>query len=169
MLFWGLLWGAISAIIGQRKNLSGGESFCWGFFLGLIGLIVVIAKRPGLPAAPPGLCATKCTRCNAVQNIPIQATTFECWQCHLTTPLPARTPPPPAKPAPLPEARIHVHCVHCGAKLTTKAEAKRFKCVICNESCVRVDCPQCGAKLTAKAEAKHIKCAKCNERSLMPT
>lgn len=168
VLFWSLLWGAISAFIGQRKNLSGAGSFCWGFFLGLIGLIVVIAKRPGLPEAPPGLYATKCTRCNAVQNVPIQATSFECWQCHLKTALPARTPSSPTKPPPLPDGRVRVVCPHCKAKLTTKADAKRFKCVKCDEVSLRVTCPRCGAKLSTKAEATRFKCAKCEEESPVP-
>ena len=92
-VFWGLLWGAVCVIIGQKKNLSAGGSFAWGFFLGLIGVIIVAAKAPELPSAPDGLRAIKCPRCNMVQNVPYNAPTFDCWQCHLVTPLLGATAP----------------------------------------------------------------------------
>lgn len=86
LTLWSLIFGAIAMVIGQRKNNSVGESFCWGFFLWIIGVIIVIFQKPGLPPAPTGLYAAQCPRCNALQNVPNNAPTFECWQCHLTTP-----------------------------------------------------------------------------------
>ena len=77
--------GAISAIIGTSKNRGGVGSFCWGFFLGIIGIIVVALLPPGIPPAPLGMYSRTCGRCNARQNIPTAAKSFECWQCHTTT------------------------------------------------------------------------------------
>ena len=53
VILYGLIFGAISAVIGQRKNLSAGGSFAAGFFLGIFGLIMVIVQKPALPPAPP--------------------------------------------------------------------------------------------------------------------
>ena len=33
---------------------------------------------------PEGMRAVSCARCNAVQNVPINDSTFECWQCKTT-------------------------------------------------------------------------------------
>jgi hypothetical protein len=66
----GLICGAIAAAIGQKKNRSAGESFVLGAFLGVIGIIIVLVQKPGLPPAPEGMRAVKCPRCNTVQNIP---------------------------------------------------------------------------------------------------
>lgn len=38
----GLIWGSISHAVGKHKNING---FWWGFWLGFIGLIVVILKK----------------------------------------------------------------------------------------------------------------------------
>jgi hypothetical protein len=51
----------------------------------LIGSAVV--RAPGRTGPPEGMVEVKCTRCNAVQNIPRGAKEFECWQCHLKTAL----------------------------------------------------------------------------------
>ena len=77
--------GGIAALIGQRKNFNVVQSFLFGALLGFIGIGIVAVQRPNLPKAPPGLMAVKCPRCNAVQNIPRDKTTFECWQCKLTS------------------------------------------------------------------------------------
>ena len=50
VLAFGFLWGTVTAFIGYRNNYPVGSSFVWGFFLGLIGLIVVVMRKP-LPAA----------------------------------------------------------------------------------------------------------------------
>jgi predicted RNA-binding Zn-ribbon protein involved in translation (DUF1610 family) len=125
ILFFGLLWGVVCVLIAQRKNNPTGGAFCWGFFLGLIGVLIVAMSRPGPPPALPGLMATKCPRCNAAQNIPAQATTFECWQCHLVTA--ASTPPAGAA------KRIRVTCPQCKTRLNVPAVATKthFTCREC--------------------------------------
>jgi predicted RNA-binding Zn-ribbon protein involved in translation (DUF1610 family) len=77
-----LVCGVIAAIIGDRKNLGGASSFFLGAILGIIGIIIVVCQKPGLPRAPTGMQAVQCPRCNAVQNIEQDAVAFECWQCH---------------------------------------------------------------------------------------
>jgi hypothetical protein len=62
-------------------------AFFLGAILGIIGIIIVIAEKPGLPKAPGGMRAVKCTRCNAVQNIHPGQAQFECWQCKTVIPL----------------------------------------------------------------------------------
>lgn len=84
-----LICGAIAAAIGQKKNRGTGESFVLGAVLGVIGIIIVLIQKPGLPPAPAGMRAVKCPRCNTVQNIPRNTTDteYECWQCHLNVPV----------------------------------------------------------------------------------
>jgi len=81
LIFWALIFGVITAVIGQKKNYPVGESFLWGALLGIIGLIVVVVRRPRLPIAPPGMRAVKCPRCNAVGNRPETEPRYVCWQC----------------------------------------------------------------------------------------
>jgi hypothetical protein len=56
-------------------------------FLGwtLIGWVVALAmafgSAPPRAVLPRGMEAVMCPRCNAEQNIPAGAATFECWQC----------------------------------------------------------------------------------------
>lgn len=81
----GAICGAIAVAIGQRKNISLGESLAWGFLLGVIGVAIVICMSPRLPKAPPGFLACKCTRCRTVQNVPMgRGDEFDCWQCKTT-------------------------------------------------------------------------------------
>ena len=42
ILIWGVIWGAICQAVGKSKNING---FWWGFFLGFIGLIVVLCSK----------------------------------------------------------------------------------------------------------------------------
>ena len=42
VLIWAVIWGCITKKINQDKGYEGG--FAWGFWLGLIGLIVVLCK-----------------------------------------------------------------------------------------------------------------------------
>jgi hypothetical protein len=81
VIFWALIFGAITAAIGQKKNFPVAESFLWGALLGIIGVIVVIVRRPALPKPPPGMRAVKCPRCNAVGNRPETQPKYVCWQC----------------------------------------------------------------------------------------
>lgn len=83
-LFGFIICGAISAAVGIGKNRSGLGSFCWGFFLGIIGIIIVAVLPQGIPPAPAGMRSLTCVRCNARQNVPLAASSFPCWQCHTT-------------------------------------------------------------------------------------
>lgn len=76
--------GIVSEEIGVYKRRSFWGSFSWGFFLGLIGIIIVAVLPRGDDPAPAGMVAVKCSRCNAKQNIQPHATSFECWQCKTT-------------------------------------------------------------------------------------
>jgi DNA-directed RNA polymerase subunit RPC12/RpoP len=76
-----LILGAVTAAIGQKKNLPVGQSFALGALLGIFGAIIVICQRPGLPKAPSGMRAVKCPRCNTIQNVPETQPEYVCWQC----------------------------------------------------------------------------------------
>jgi hypothetical protein len=89
-----LICGAIAAAIGQKKNLGTGESFALGAILGVIGIVIVLIQKPGLPPAPAGMRAVKCPRCNTVQNIPRSDTGYECWQCQNSVSVKAVLPDP---------------------------------------------------------------------------
>ncbi len=56
------------------------------FLFGWIALIVLWIIPPR-PAAPKGMVAATCPRCNAVQNVPQSDLFYECWQCHLSAPV----------------------------------------------------------------------------------
>src|SRR5262249_27113202 len=49
-----------------------------------IGWIIALVLACGVapPRLPPRTRATLCPRCNAAQNIPVGAPTFQCWRCH---------------------------------------------------------------------------------------
>ena len=81
LLAYSLICGGITYAIGTRKNFRKLPSFLWGLFLGIIGIIVVVLWKPGLPAPPQGMRAVRCPRCNTVQNIPEAQPEYECWQC----------------------------------------------------------------------------------------
>jgi DNA-directed RNA polymerase subunit RPC12/RpoP len=76
-----LIFGAVTAAIGQKKNLPVGQSFALGALLGIFGAIIVICQRPGLPKAPSGMRAVKCPRCNTIQNVPETQPEYVCWRC----------------------------------------------------------------------------------------
>ena len=86
----GAVCGGIAYNLAWKKNRSGLEGFLWGFFLGVIGLVVVALLPAGEPRAPAGMQALTCPRCNARQNVPSGAPTFECWQCKLVIPNPSQ-------------------------------------------------------------------------------
>jgi hypothetical protein len=81
-IFWVLFFGAITAAIGQKENFPMAESFLWDALLGIIGVIVMIVRRPRLPKPPPGMRVVKCPRCNAVGNRPVTHPRYVCWQCN---------------------------------------------------------------------------------------
>ncbi len=142
-----LICGGISALIAQRKNRSIQDAFILGALLGIIGLIIVICQKPGLPQAPPGMRAVKCKRCNTVQNVAQDQRTYECWQCKATNELWA-APPVVNKPA------------STGQKppvVKSAGQAVRARCHKCQHvQAVPADqatfvCEECGAKLKRKA------------------
>jgi hypothetical protein len=72
----------ICVAIAQRKNLGVGEAVVLGALLGVIGIVIMLIRKPGLPKAPAGMRAVRCPRCNTVQNIPHDDTSYDCYQCH---------------------------------------------------------------------------------------
>jgi hypothetical protein len=60
-------------------------TFFWlTFFFGFFGIWAAAIASPRTKAgrpAPPGKRRVYCIRCDAPQNIPIDATEFTCWQC----------------------------------------------------------------------------------------
>jgi ribosomal protein S27E len=139
-----LIFGAITTAIGQRKNLPLGGSFAAGALLGIIGVIIVICQRPGLPQAPPGMQAVTCPRCNALQNISAGDTTFECWQCKYVAHMrnggnakaPAQQELAPAKSA-TPAKSTKVRCNRCQHVQTVSVSQTTFPCEQCNASLKR--------------------------------
>ncbi len=132
-----LIFGAITAAIGQKKNLPVAESFLLGALLGIIGLIIMIFRRPGLPKAPPGMRAVKCPRCNTVQNIPKTQPEYECWQCkaahHLRGTAPQSTPN-----AQDPQQKsTNVRCNKCQRVQAVPQSQSRFVCEQCGTKLMR--------------------------------
>jgi hypothetical protein len=139
IVFW-LICAGIAALIGQKKNLPIKDSFTTGALLGIIGVIIVICQKPGLPQAPPGMRAVKCPRCNTVQNVPDKQRVYECWQCKASNELWA-APPPSAAPAPALKSAVQktkVRCHACQAVQTVPVNQPTFVC------------EQCGTKLRRK-------------------
>jgi len=77
-----VLCGIIASNIAKKKNRSYGGFFVLGLFLGVIGIVIAALVAPGTPRPPPGTRAVTCARCNAVQNVRVDAPEFECWQCN---------------------------------------------------------------------------------------
>ncbi|MBX7450397.1 hypothetical protein GR927_20625 [Mycolicibacterium sp. 3033] len=78
-----LFFAAACALIADLKNLRPRLAFfLLGLATGVIGLAIASLMRPGLPEPPPGMQATRCPRCNAVQNLDSDVDVYECWQCH---------------------------------------------------------------------------------------
>lgn len=79
--------GLIASGIASSKNRSGLGWFFVGALLNLIGIIIVAVLPNGEPAVPSGMRKMYCKRCNAVQNVPLEDSSFECWQCKKTNQL----------------------------------------------------------------------------------
>jgi ribosomal protein S27E len=146
LVIW-LACAAICMMIASRKNNSVLGAFFLGAILGIIGIIIVIAEKPGLPAAPHGMRAVKCTRCNAVQNINRGQPQFECWQCKAVIPLAVVAQPPKPKPVAAKAAaavgkRVSVRCFNCQHAQSLPAAQQKFTC------------EQCGAKVKRRPQAK---------------
>ena len=127
-----LICGGIAAWIGQKKNLPAKDSFIWGALLGIIGVVVVICQRPGLPQAPPGMRAVKCKRCNTVQNVPEDQRVYECYQCKASNELWAA--PPASAPPPAPKSTVQttkVRCHACQVVQTVPVNQATFACEGC--------------------------------------
>ncbi len=73
--------GSITAVIASKKNRSAVGFFILGFVLPLLGIIVALIVSPGQPPAPRNMRSVVCPRCNARQNIDLQQSSYECWQC----------------------------------------------------------------------------------------
>jgi predicted RNA-binding Zn-ribbon protein involved in translation (DUF1610 family) len=149
-----LICGGIAAWIGQKKNLP--NSFILGALLGIIGIIIVLCMKPGLPQAPPGMRAVKCVRCNTLQNVPQDQRTYECWQCKASNELWAAPPPAPASP-PKPKA------------LKSTAQTTKVRCHTCKHvQTVPVGqatfaCEQCGVRLRRRQSPPNQQVAKKGE------
>jgi hypothetical protein len=138
-----LVFGGIAAGIGQAKKLPIGESFALGAFLSIIGIIIVICQKPGLPQAPPGMRALKCARCNTVQNIPEAQRVFECWQCKCTyelwgvPPEAQANPAVPTMPKPYAATTKNVRCHACQHVQAVPVTQSTFICEECGTSLKR--------------------------------
>jgi hypothetical protein len=119
---------AICAAIGQRKNLDPTESAFWGFFLGVFGIVIVLFQNPKLPAAPEGMAAVKCPRCNAVQNVAHGQSEYECWQCHQVNPITIAV---PAARTVTTGPKHDVRCPNCQVPKKVPVDAETFWCPYC--------------------------------------
>lgn len=79
MLTGGVLAGLIAA---NRGVSSPGAYFFIGLLLPLIGVVVACVAKPEVHV-PAGTRAMDCPRCNAHQNVPLEAMSWQCWQCGL--------------------------------------------------------------------------------------
>lgn len=55
--------------------------FLWALIDVILGVIWMVTNKTRLPKAPKGFFSRRCTRCSAVQNVPMNQGEFECWQC----------------------------------------------------------------------------------------
>ena len=131
LIFFCLIFGGITAYIAQKRNLgSPGGWFLFGALLFIVALPMVIFAKPGLPQAPPGMRAVKCTRCNAVQNVPAKQRTYECWQCKASHQILAA----PAANTPALKSTVQttkVRCHACQAVQSVPIDQATFVCEQC--------------------------------------
>jgi len=140
-----LLCAAVGAMITSNKNLGAGTGLALGGLLGIIGIIIAICLRPGpppVPPAPPGFRSVTCTRCNAVQNVRLGESQFECWQCKTVIPL--QSPSVSRQVAAAQSANAPrtttVKCFKCEHRQTVAANQPAF------------NCEQCGQRLKRKTQ-----------------
>lgn len=144
----------VAAIISDRKHTGAATGFLMGLILGVFGILIVALWKPGMPPAPGGMRAVKCPRCNAIQNVGLEAPTFDCWQCHLNV----TAPPTPY------ELRMAAHAAKKNPAATPvaavaepPAESKRV-----------VNCPLCDAEQHIPAAAPKFRCGQCRETVDVP-
>lgn len=72
--------GWLSSTIAKGRGRSG-LWFWAGFFFLVVGLLITYLMTSE-PPVPEGSRRVRCARCNAKQNVPEAADSYECWQCH---------------------------------------------------------------------------------------
>lgn len=76
----------VAGLIAQGKMRSYYGFLLLGLIFGPLAILVAVLVGPGQAAAPEGMHAVKCPRCNAEQNVPTSGNQeFECWQCRLVS------------------------------------------------------------------------------------
>lgn len=53
-----------------------------GIVVAFVGALIIRNSMKESADGPPGTFAAKCVRCNAIQNVSVNAQSYECWQCH---------------------------------------------------------------------------------------
>lgn len=81
VVFIGVICGLIGSGMASHKNRGGVTGFFLGFFLWIIGIIIVAVMPAAAPPPPKGMKAIRCPRCNAEQNVQADEVSADCWQC----------------------------------------------------------------------------------------
>ncbi|MGE2733789.1 hypothetical protein [Mycolicibacterium vaccae] len=132
LIFWALM-GGVGMAIASAKNRSLIEGFVLGGLCGCFGVLIEACLPKQMPAAPRGMRAVSCPRCNAVQNIVVGAPSYECWQCHITVSTGVAPAPMPTMAHPKdPRKTLRIVCPCCAAALMVAPTAKKFRCVKCH-------------------------------------
>lgn len=137
VLVMSVICAGIGAAISNSNNRGVGEGIALGALLGIIGVIIAVCLKKQLPEAPAGMFATKCPRCNAIQNVPAGQPEYECWQCHTTSPSPSAA--LAAAPA---ELQRKVKCGNCSELLEVPFQ----------DTTMTIKCPRCQMNLTIPAK-----------------
>jgi hypothetical protein len=136
----------IPTIIAATRHVRNvGAVIVINLFLGwtVIGWVIALAMAFG--SAPPraviplGMQTVMCPRCNAQQNIPVGAPTFECWQCKYVahqgpSPLARWRGKPTAPPA---VETINVKCHACQHVQAVPVNQARYVCEQCGKKLIR--------------------------------
>lgn len=159
-----IIFGGITAAIAQAKNLRPvWHWFVIGGLLGIVGVIIALCTKSGLPQAPPGMRAVRCPRCNTVQNVPDMQEILQCWQCQASYRLWVPGQGKPFDPVPITSANAEEGPKNTGLpqskKLRSVGTRSRVRCHHCrHEQMVPVNqttfvCDECGTKLRRKLTA----------------